>query len=93
MNPPPLNANDILALWSWIALFSVSTGVSFSNARKNAGRPLATVWYTMAGLCGWWLLCAILGLFGGPFVLLYRIGIGVAILALALLYMGGKFKM
>jgi hypothetical protein len=70
----------------------LSTGVSYSNARKNAGRPLANVWRSMTGLCGYWFASGVYGLLGGPFVLLYRIGIGVAAVLVAILYLRGDFK-
>ena len=90
--PPPLTANDLLALGCWVFLFAVATAMSFGNARKNTGRPLAAVWYTMTGLCGYWLLCGILGLLSGPFMPLYRIGILAAALAVLVLYRRGAFR-
>ena len=87
-----LTSNDLLALGTWVLLFGVSTVASLGNARKNAGKPLAEVWYAMTALCGYWLLCGILGLMGGPFVLLYRLGILFAAFALLVLYLRGSFK-
>ncbi len=87
-----LSPNDLLALWSWLLLMGVATGASFSNARKNAGLPLARVWITMTVLCGYWFTCAVIGLMGGPFVTLYRIGIGAAVVAGVLLWLHGDFR-
>jgi ABC-type transport system involved in cytochrome c biogenesis permease subunit len=87
-----LTPNEILSLWSWILLMAAATALSWSNARKNSGLPLSNVWKTMTALCGWWLACAIIGLYGGPFVTLYRIGIGFAVVAVAILYLRGDFQ-
>ncbi|MBW3623416.1 MAG: hypothetical protein KY468_08405 [Armatimonadetes bacterium] len=90
--PVNLTPNEILALWAWVLLMALSTAVSWSNAMKNSGKPLANVWFTMAALCGWWLLSGIIGLLGGPFVLLRRIGILALIVAVIILYRRGDFN-
>ena len=69
----------------------LATILSWSNAIKNSGRPLANVWFTMSALCGWWLLSGILGLMGADFVLLRRIGILAAAVAAFILWRRGDF--
>lgn len=86
-----LTPNEILALWAWNVLMLLATALSWSNAMKNAGRPLANVWFAMTIVCGWWLLSGILGLMGANFVLLRRIGILAAAVAAFILWKRGDF--
>lgn len=87
-----LTANEILALWAWNLLMLLATALSWSNAMKNAGRPLANVWFTMAALCGWWLLSGVMGIMGANFILLRRIGIAAMVVAVIVLYRRGDFR-
>ena len=89
--PTILTANEVLALWAWTALMLLATILSWGNAMKNSGRPLANVWFCMAAVCGWWLLSGILGLMGANFILLRRIGILAAAVAAFVLWRRGDF--
>ena len=91
-SPVTITANEILALWAWILLMALSTAVSWGNAMKNAGRPLAHVWFAMAAICGWWLLSGIMGLMGANFILLRRIGILAFVVAVIFFYRRGYFR-
>jgi hypothetical protein len=88
-----LTPNEAFALYPWILLMAVATAASWNNARKNAGKPLGSVWRSMTLVCGWWLLSAIIGLLGGPFKLLYRLGILFAAIAVFVHYRRGDFRM
>jgi hypothetical protein len=95
MNPSGavnLTPNEILALWSWCALMLLATILSWSNAMKNSGKPLANVWFVMSAVCGWWLLSGIVGLMGANFLLLQRIGVAAVAVAAFILYRRGDFK-
>ena len=88
----PLRPNDILALWTWIVLMLLAAAMSYGNARKNSGRRLAQVWASMTVLCLYWFGCAFAGLFGAPFVVLYRWGIALAILLVGYHFVKGNFR-
>jgi hypothetical protein len=87
-----LTPNEILALWAWNALMLLATLLSWGNAMKNSGKPLANVWFVMSAVCGWWLLSGIVGLMGANFILLRRIGIAALAVAAFVLYRRGDFR-